>query len=372
MDEEDDFFLHGNESFLYTLGRIGDHNVVITCLPAGQLGTNSAAAAAAQMKSKFTAVRFGLMAGVGGGVPGRMDTRLGDVVVSQPVDSHGGVVKYDFGKATLGKVFRKTSFLNTPPPTLLSTVVQVKANHFLGRGCLMNALATLSCHKIFSPQDSECDILFPSTYSHVGDHRPIRNVVVHYGTIASGNSVIKDGLTRERLDVKLGGVLCFEMEAAGLMNSFPCLVIRGICDYADSHKNKHWQPYASATAAAYAKEILSVIPPNDVVPMKTVRDAVLREELVRSAIDNLDIHEFLSILPVASQSEWVSPETPIDPNDLAHTWIFQNSDFQTWSKHDGNPVLWISGAPQQNISLISSYVINRKICGFSTTQSSVF
>lgn len=44
------------------------------------------------------------------------------------------------------------------------------------------------------------------------------------------------------------------------MDSFPCLVIRGICDYADSHKNKIWQPYAAAVAAAYAKELLLVIP----------------------------------------------------------------------------------------------------------------
>ena len=51
-------------------------------------------------------------------------------------------------------------------------------------------------------------------------------------------------------------VLCFEMEAAGLMLDFPCLVVRGICDYADSHKNKIWQKYAAATAAAFAKELL--------------------------------------------------------------------------------------------------------------------
>jgi len=69
---------------------------------------------------------------------------------------------------------------------------------------------------------------------------------------------------------EFGGVLCFEMEAAGLMNSFPCLVIRGICDYADSHKNKKWQAYAAATAAACAKEVLSVIPPAEVVKARTV------------------------------------------------------------------------------------------------------
>ena len=56
-------------------------------------------------------------------------------------------------------------------------------------------------------------------------------------------------------------MLCFEMEAAGLMNNFPCLMVRGVCDYADAHKNKRWQPYAAATAAAYAKELLSIIPP---------------------------------------------------------------------------------------------------------------
>lgn len=84
--------------------------------------------------------------------------------------------------------------------------------------------------------------------------------MVHYNIIASANQVMKDGILRDRLSEKLS-VLCFEMEAAGLVNTFPCVVIRGICDYADSHKNKIWQPYAAATAAAYVKELLSVIPP---------------------------------------------------------------------------------------------------------------
>lgn len=53
--------------------------------------------------------------------------------------------------------------------------------------------------------------------------------------------------------------MCFEMEAAGLVDNFPCLTIRGICDYADSHKNKIWQEYAAATAAAYAKELFLAV-----------------------------------------------------------------------------------------------------------------
>jgi hypothetical protein len=60
------------------------------------------------------------------------------------------------------------------------------------------------------------------------------------------------------------------------MNSFPCLVVRGICDYADSHKNKKWQGYAAATAAACAKEVLSVIPTAEVAKMRTA-DEIIRE-----------------------------------------------------------------------------------------------
>lgn len=98
--------------------------------------------------------------------------------------------------------------------------------------------------------------------------------VVHYGTIALGNQVIRDSRTRDKVNSAFREVLCFEMEAAGLMNSFPCLVIHGICDYADSHKNKRWQPYAAGTAAAYAKELLLVIPAADVVKTQTVDKAI--------------------------------------------------------------------------------------------------
>jgi len=89
---------------------------------------------------------------------------------------------------------------------------------------------------------------------------------------------MKDGVSRDRLSAELGGVLCFEMEAAGLMNEFPCLVIRGICDYADSHKNKTWQPYAAATAAACAKELLLLIPAAEVRITRTLHGVSMEKE----------------------------------------------------------------------------------------------
>ncbi|KAF3904055.1 hypothetical protein ABW20_dc0103307 [Dactylellina cionopaga] len=260
-----------NDTSLYTLGRIHQHNVVIACLPAGRMGTSNAATAAIQMKSEFTSIRFGLMVGVGGGVPSdEADIRLGDVVISQPEKQRGGVVQYDSGKATPSG-FVLTGSLNAPPTILLNALQILKANHISGRKMLAESLSRLNHLPLFKPENAGLDILFEPTYNHnqgercdscskdrqVKRHRrENREIVVHYGTIASGDQVVRDAVTRDKLSSALGGVLCFEMEAAGLMNSFPCLVIRGICDYADSHKNKLWQPYAAATAAACAKEVL--------------------------------------------------------------------------------------------------------------------
>src|SRR3954451_15600777 len=127
---------HDHDTNLYTLGRIGDHNVVIACLPAGQIGTNSAAAVAVEMKWKFKSIRFGLMVGVGGGVPSDdADVRLGDVVISQPYKHHGGVVQYDIGKTTPGGLVR-TGYPNTPPIILLNALAKLQANHLRRRSHL--------------------------------------------------------------------------------------------------------------------------------------------------------------------------------------------------------------------------------------------
>lgn len=108
--------------------------------------------------------------------------------------------------------------------------------------------------------------------ARLDDRSEEEQVHIFYSTIASANSLIKDGVERDRLSQDLGGnILCFEIEAAGLVNNFPYLIIRGICDYADSHKNKKWQPYTAATAAAYAKEVLSVIKAKEVAELAPIR-----------------------------------------------------------------------------------------------------
>jgi nucleoside phosphorylase len=276
----------------YMLGRIREHNVAIACLPAGQMGITSASAVALHMKSTFQSLRFGLLVGVGGGVPST-DVRLGDVVIGHPNKEHGGVVQYDFGKST-PEGFQRTGSLNIAPEILLSALSTLQSNYHMGRSRFSDYLSTLVKRlPNFSRDKAGRDVLFLENYDHVGgdtcekcsedkqvQRRPRENqdVVIHYGTIASGNRVMRYATERDEVSEKLGGVLCFEMEAAGIMNRFPCLVIRGICDYADSHKNKKWQPYAAATAAAYAKELLSVISAAEVVKTHTVDETMMDED----------------------------------------------------------------------------------------------
>jgi nucleoside phosphorylase len=279
-----------NDDNTYIFGRIHNHNIVIACLPAGVYGTNSAATIASQIRSTFRSIRFGLMVGIGGGVPTTdSDIRLGDVVVSKPTRDFGGIVQYDYGKALSGGRFERTGILNKPPTVLLTAVSRLQAAHMIGK----NQVPTLLSEMItkypvmrdsFAYPSNAHDQLFHSKYDHSESEdtcvncdtgsemkrvaRPSHDPAIHYGLIASANQVMKDGRIRDKLAQELG-ILCFEMEAAGLMDNFPCLVIRGICDYADSHKNKQWQGYAAATAAAYAKELLTIVQTNQLVDTPT-------------------------------------------------------------------------------------------------------
>ena len=249
LDEEHrDLPQSDNDTNIYTLGRISEHNIVIACLPEGQTGTNSAASVAVQMKSAFTSIRFGLMVGIGGGVPGvEADIRLGDVVVGRPHKVHGGVVQYDFGKA-IPSGFERTGFLNAPPTILLNAVAKLQANYMRGRSRVLEYISMLDSLPTFARKDAGPDILFEADYNHVGGaacekcskERAVdrqsrsQEIVVHYGTIASGNQVMRDAAERDRLSLELGGVLCFEMEeqtVAGIRGRNGSSVREGDLDY---------------------------------------------------------------------------------------------------------------------------------------------
>jgi nucleoside phosphorylase len=261
----------------YTLGNIGPHNIALACLPF--YGTNNAAVAGKSMQNTFPNLRFGLMVGVGGGIPSDTnDIRLGDIAVSTPSGQNGGVIQYDMGKEEEGG-FRRTGFLNSPPTLLLTAINSLRAMRGLEKNITKIVNAAFE-----DDEDEEEEWRFPVSASDalfkadsVGAEkmaervpRKTKNPKCFYGTIGSGNSVIKSAKERDLL-AQQDRLICFEMEAAGLMNFFKCIVIRGICDYADKRKHKEWQPYAAAVAAAYAKLLLSIISPEAVAKMDPIR-----------------------------------------------------------------------------------------------------
>ncbi|KAL2808662.1 hypothetical protein BJX63DRAFT_435880 [Aspergillus granulosus] len=332
LDElhEEPTHLSPNDANDYTLGKICGHNVVIAVLPNGEYGTSSAAGVAKDMLHSFPNVKLGLMVGIAGGAP-RLDDdvvhdiRLGDIVVSSTGRGRGGVFQYDFG-IQRQEGFTPTGFLNQPPVILRTAVSGLRSQYEIHGHRLQEAIEAIfgkypTLRQKYSRPEATSDRLYRSDVIHpmndrsdcaivCGDdasmlrRRPDRppsdkdRSVIHYGLIASGNQLMKDASMRDRLS-REEGVLCFEMEAAGLMNQFPSLVVRGICDYSDSHKNDKWQGYAAMAAASYAKDLLRRINPNRVDHEKRLCDVISGvEERVDRFLHN---HEYRTVL------DWLTP-----------------------------------------------------------------
>ncbi|KAI0098019.1 nucleoside phosphorylase domain-containing protein [Nemania sp. FL0031] len=272
-----------NDDNIYNLGPIGKHNIVLACLPIGKVGTAHTATAAIQMALAFPSIKFGIMTGIAGGIPPKV--RLDDIVVGMPSDEYPA--KDDR--------FTRTG---SPKPTsnpLAPTLSKLRLErNLIGARTLEYVDAMVSRHPLYARPGSDEDVLFRQDYEHVDNDadavpgscdadmneeeegeeekgcrlcdrsrtvrvRP-RGMRVHYGLIASSNKVIKNATFRAKICQELGNkVLCIEMGAFGLVDKFPWLVVRGICDYADSHKNDVWNKHAAALAAAYAKEFLEHI-----------------------------------------------------------------------------------------------------------------
>jgi nucleoside phosphorylase len=358
-----------NDNNTYHLGSIGKHNIAIACLPNNGYGTHNAATVAGNMRRSFPSIQAFLMVGIAGGVPDSTDLRLGDIVIGNEV------VPYDFGKVEAGGSFRSTVSLNKPPTSLMTAVAALRARHeSKPSGINAHILEMLNKHpsmtKYSRPYEMP-DHLFKSNYdghNHtqgaivctdcdknemvVRPERADTSPRIYYGRIASGNKVMKHGATRERL-AQEHGVLCFEMEAAGLMDGFDCLPIRGICDYSDAHKNKHYQEYAAAVAAAYAKELLAVLAPYAVDPDPIQKPSPASE-------DEVDVDRRRRLLDSLSYRQINSRHDTIK---AAHRktckWILEKPEFSDWrdaskrAEHHG--FLWITGKPGAGKSTIMKF-----------------
>lgn len=358
----------------YLLGTLNGHRVVVACLPTGVYGTVSAATVVSHLISTFSHIQYGLMVGIGGGVPNNANIYLGDVVVSEPTGPNSGIIQYDYGKAVRGGRFEQTGMLNYPPLVLLTHMGDLQAKEMTqANGSLAGIVQDVlernpGLKGKFAAPNQDTDYLFQSSYHHIEHEsdcgkcdksqlvdrqgRNSRRPQIHHGLIASGNQVIKDPEVRDRLAKELG-IICFEMEAAGIANQLQTLVIRGICDYCDSHKLKDWQGYAALTAAAYTKLLLSVVP---------VRSNV-------SFADEFTNHPCLQALqcpdPFVVKSRL--KETKDKLVFKAIEWILRNPQYCRWQNGDDVRLLWIRGGAGKGKTMMSIGLVEQ----FSLDDSSI-
>lgn len=281
--------LPSHDDNTYLFGSINGHNVIVACLPPGQPGTVSAARLIQPLKQSFPNVKIHLFVGIGGGVPRLpiprdpiQDVHLGDVVIGWAEKTGApGVVQWDFVRYYREDKVESLGSLDKPDRLLLNALGVLLSNYELNKTGFAEHLKRITKHNRFSHPGLSTDKLYKATYDHqedttsgTCDHcdsnqlvdreaRKDTGFVFHQGTIVSGDSVMQDARQRDKISRRFHDALCFEMEAAGVMDDKRCLVVRGIADYADSHKNGLWQNYAAATAAAFAREFLYTILPHE-------------------------------------------------------------------------------------------------------------
>ncbi|KAI1847679.1 hypothetical protein JX265_013939 [Neoarthrinium moseri] len=364
---------------VYNLGSIAGHNVVMAGLH--HPGNNPAATVVTQMRMTFPKLRFGLLVGIGGGVPVKTDNgmiRLGDVVVSKPAGVHSGAVQYDHGKARAG-CFERTGALASPPTVLLNAAQDLAAKRARSRrdpiednvsridtsirglrrykhpGIALDQVYQLDyTHKEPGLTCGEAGCHPLQRISRVLDEDEETYVVVHRGTVASGELVVKDAMLRDTLASE-HGVLCFETEAAGALADFPCLVIRGISDYCDSHKNDVWHGYAAATAAAYARQLFFHMPVDevkrcitqgaerDIQAMRNRQDVKLNEEI---------LHWLTPIDYGPQHSDYLRRRQP-----GTGQWLLDCETYQKWVAEPGQ-TLFCPGIPGAGKTILTSIVVD--------------
>ncbi|KAH3369600.1 hypothetical protein KXV52_002147, partial [Aspergillus fumigatus] len=281
----------------YINGRIGNHNVVVCCMPG--MGKGNAASVASSLKISYPRISLALVVGICGGAPYPLSGEeifLGDVIISD------SVIQYDFGRQYSGGFEKKTGVkdsLGRPNKEIrafLAALQTRRSRRDLQAKMLRHLQAIQRSNPEWHRPRSADDILFEASYQHKhfsptspiccclgGKSRDVcksaldtaciqlgcdknrisrlrcnaENCIpsIHIGTVASADTVMKSGEHRDRL-VKSDNVIGFEMEGAGVWDNTSCIIIKGVCDYADSHQNKAWQAYATATGAATAKAFL--------------------------------------------------------------------------------------------------------------------
>ncbi|KAI0878938.1 purine and uridine phosphorylase [Hypoxylon argillaceum] len=384
FDEHWDIRAYGKaagDTNTYSIGAMSGYNVVLVHLP--NIGKVTAATAAAVLCTSFRAINLALVVGTCGGVPSGQssndDIHLGDVVVSD------GIIQYDFGRKFPHKFIRKDHVRdNLPrPSTLVRTFLaklrmdQIRSQ--LGEKALeyLRLFKPTYWHKHYKPSEclvcnsgiaEICDAALKLSCQYLGCDkqelvRRARSIslsstpAIHFGLVASGDSVMKSGEERDRA-AEEDEVIAFEMEGAGIWEVFPnCLIIKGVCNYADSHKSKRWHAYAAATAAATTKAVLEnwiteteypsrLAYPHHSTP--TATRTVLSDPARKGAI-----FKMLNASPYLDRKEK-------NPDQVPGTceWFVNHQSFRRWRESPSSSMLWVSADPGCGRSVLAKHLVD--------------
>jgi internalin A len=248
----------------YVLGRMKsrddrEHRIALALLP--KIGNNMAAARATQLLEHFSFVDAIIMVGIAGAVPSPQKpeehVRLGDIVVSDI----RGIVQYD-----MVKLEEVRSSPIPPSAKLIEAVNLLQADEIAGQrpwdahiSAILEDLKLKRpppvADKLHATDEPEKQLKHPKD-----PKRQKGRPRVFRGPIASANELLKRPDKRDALRDKFG-VKAVEMEGSGIADATwnldkGYLVVRGTCDYCDSHKNNDWQEYAAAVAAGYTRALI--------------------------------------------------------------------------------------------------------------------
>ncbi|CVL12103.1 uncharacterized protein FPRN_03561 [Fusarium proliferatum] len=342
----------------YSTGVLGQHNIVLAHLPGA--GKVAAGTIAAFCRISYPNISLALVVGICGGAPfygtKEEEILLGDVIIST------GVVQYDIGQRFPNNFKTKDTLeesLGRPGLDIRNLLSKLKTKRHQGklqtatRGYL--DLALREAEPGDYPERSQ-DILFPAAYRHKhhepstcaicdacnGSSGPVCEIAlkssckelkcalnqrvvrsrlgevkkdntretsllsIHFGIFASADTVMKSGEDRDHLTTSKD-TIGFEMESAGVWDVFPCIIIKSVSDYADSHKNDNWQGYAAASAAACTKAFLEY--------WDSARDGPETEEKLKDQFT-----ESLYFPEINSRKNNLNPEAP-----STFQWIFDGN-----------------------------------------------
>jgi nucleoside phosphorylase len=307
------------DSNAYTTGRLGNQHVVLVYVP-GMGAISAAAVASnirSSFERIRVGIVVGLCGGVPRTADG-VEILLGDVVISTSViqidfgrQYPNKFIRKDGVEDTLGRANPEIrAFVRKASGNLVRGKLEEKTSFFSAQICRKDEFynstypgpendklypsdyrhkhqkrdSCIICGDSQKQDDEVCEFALQSSCAELGcddrllvernriqkamglssDGRPItiaseireaQKASIHFGRIACSNQVMKSGQHRDRIAAD-EGVIAFEMESASLWDYIPTIVVKSVCDYADSHKNKKWQEYAAVTAAACTKALL--------------------------------------------------------------------------------------------------------------------